>query len=420
MKKIIWCALLLVVSVSGAFASEVVRVFQGATTERGWPALEQQLKAGGYLKDGVIDTAALAYIASQHAKASSEVKEDPAVFLKANGLGPTITVAEFKAVGQGKGFYLNPPTPTVAAASAPPATPAVKLESVTEERLQAALRQQEANTIASLDSQAKIIAGALGQLKAKEVQIARLERELQAAKVAGKQVTALAKSLEGAKADLAALRQYVPEAAQSAVALAVKPVAKDVSSLKSDVAKVKGALIFEYGNWIYLGAAAALIVALIALGVGVVNGRKAKRALIVANEAKTENHRTKEIVKGLTSEVAEVNERVTAVAEQAGLQVKDVKLMRDVLLGDLNALPIGGTCTHEVETMLLDGRTVAFEVTFTRQEGDYVTVEGVRDQTQPLKIANVPVRLKRAGFKGQLLKVVGVDGEDGEPILKAA
>ncbi len=327
---------------------------------------------------------------------------------------------------------VSAPAVQPAVASAPQATPApaavvqapppvVTPATVSVETVAQVARDEVAGALKALGVVNRRTEELQQQLAAKAGEVARLERELQATKATGAEAAATtAAALEAAEADLAQLRQYVPEAAQAAAAAAVKPVAKDVASLKGDVTKLTDSVIFTYGNWIHLTAAGALMVAISALSVGVANGRKARRALTAANEAKTGVAKTHQVINGLVSEVASVDERVTAVAEQAGLTVKDVTFLREVLLGDLRVLPKGGTCTHGVQTVLMDGRKVIFEVTFTRQNGDYVTVEGMRDQTQPLKIENVPVRLKRAGFKGQLLKVTGVTDEDGLAVLKAA
>lgn len=187
---------------------------------------------------------------------------------------------------------------------------------------------------------------------------------------------------------------------------------------KADDAEVSAKAAGKEARKALLFATLAVLIALAGVAVAFAKGRKAKCALMAANEAKTGVRNLTQTVTGLEDQVASVEDRVTAVAEQAGLTVKEVLINRKVLLHDLNHLKPTGRVTHEVTVILVDGQEINYEVTFIHIDGKYVNVEGVHGQTQPVRIDSAPVRLKRAGFKGELFNIVGVTGEEGLPILR--
>ncbi len=403
------------------------RVFQGASSEAGWPALERQLETGGFIHDGVIDTAALAFIASQHGRAPAEVRENPETFLALNGLGPTITVAEFKRIGQGRGFYLGPllATPMVATTAEAPAATPLPVATTTPPRAPVALvtppesRGQDQSD-ERLRVQAERVDAINANLADKSRQIARLEQQLRTAQATGRQVTNVARELEAAKAEFARLQQALPEVVGAATQIAVLPVSQRLNALGAEVAGVQALPIVKYGDWLVYGAAALALALLGTIGVGFTNRRQAKQALDLATAAKAEVSRVNEASQALDEKVENAEERVTAIAEKVGLKVKDVVFDRRLLLADLKALPNEGTYRSEVHVILDDGCRTTYEVALKKLDEEYVTVEGVLYQTQSLRIENLPVRLKRAGFNGHLLKAINVVDKDGRSVLRAA
>lgn len=306
----------------------------------------------------------------------------------------------------------QPATP-VAVAPAPPAVDAAAMQALEAEVAAARRDAATARDVATAQGQAHATINS--RVRAAEARAAALAKQLAEMQVAARAQTAaqeraLAKLLEEQGAALKAATD-LSRKTQEAVAASVPALATAAAN----------AAVGERTAVLKLALGGVGIAALIAILMGVANGRKTKRALSVANDAKTVVASARQDINGLVDEVAAVDDRVTAVAEKVGLEVKDVRITRDVLLHDLTHLGAGSRVTHGVTVVLIDGREIGYEVTFTHVDGKYVKIQGVRNQTQPLKIENVLARIKRAGFKGELLKTVRVtDHEERTLTLREA
>lgn len=127
MKKILF-GLVLALLASVSLASQTT-LFKGSSGDN-WPAFEKDLKDEGKLKDGAFPTAVLAQTAHNYAKevklpqAALGEKEFRSLFLLANNFGDTITVAEFRQLGQAGKIVLPDLIPrTATMATEVPATP---------------------------------------------------------------------------------------------------------------------------------------------------------------------------------------------------------------------------------------------------------------------------------------------------------
>jgi hypothetical protein len=130
--------------------------------------------------------------------------------------------------------------------------------------------------------------------------------------------------------------------------------------------------------------------------------------IIIAAWAWYRSRSAMKVAKDAHGIAAKASEGVEDVRQQVGLL--DIKLPPDLKL-QLTGLAPGMTHTMDV---IIDGEPKSLR--FKAVEGGMVTVEGIKDQTNAVKIDKVTSCIKRAANAGRL---VGIDDGFGTPPLRA-
>lgn len=334
-----------------------------------------------------------------------------------------------------------PAAPTVPAASAPVvSTPVVVTEApaakpvlpsnvVTEEKLNAAIKQQEQSMVASLDSQAKIMAGIIAR-QASHEETAKKKADFYKKAIA--QIPD-AKEREAVKAEIAKVEALRGQ---------VHGLNERQNNFDGQMVKVNERLgnfqWFGYGiiTILALLIAAALLLyrrittvreeaigeAVEAAEAGAEATLTAAQAAIKAGEARAaETVRTVKASAALALEEAEhAKADVAALAKRVGnieaaVDLKEFSFEDDEVIALVHALSIGGTTVFE---FTVDGNP--YTLHFERVDAFTVKVHGIKDQRNAVKIENLPARIKRAANKGSLVGITPVTDAIALPMRRSA
>lgn len=388
------------------------RVFQKSAGEN-WPAFSERLTQVEAIKDGVIQTTALEVIAYGVAKERKIIPtnvDDKVVFpefslafRKLNGLGETIAEAEFKALGTGKGIYLPEYQGNeVQASMSTTGAPAQVTEVTTP--LQVAYVSAEDNE-------------GLRRLQREVIDLRRkMELEIANTRVADNRSTELVNGrLEEIKKSVNAAKEQLNNLPNTAE---VQDLVAQVTALSSEFDEVRKLKSVQQEQsksisklWIVLwSAVSGLLIVAFAL-----HFFTRRRVSAVENEVATTRMgidivRTE--VTSLDEHVAEVEDRVASLEDELlpGNTLVMTRNDASVLVAWLSSRAVGEEHTHICR--LQDG--TQYRIRFTRADGEYVTIKGIRDQQEKnhVGIRNVPTRLRTAAKKGHfidkwMLEVVG-------------
>lgn len=398
-KKILMALVVICIMVAsfGARANDF-RVFQKSAGEN-WPAFSSRLTSEGTLKDGIIQTSVLDVFAYDMAKAKKIIPADvndvivfpefSRAFRQLNGLGDTISEAEFKALGTGKGIYLPQYQGQGAQASVLPSE---------QKTLKDPTTQVEMSTVATVDP--KQMALIRAELKRLGAEISKVRKELKAgdAKLAGsanREQMKLIAQIEEVKGQL----DKLPKTAE------VEVIADEVKTLSGSLTEMKKLLETqqEQGKsismlWLAVGGLLFVPFAL--------HFFTRRRVSVVESEVSTTRMGIDIIRREVTNideHVAEVEDRVASLEDELipGNTLVMTRNEAGVLVDWLSSRAVGEEHTHICR--LQDG--TQYRIRFTRAEGEYVTIRGIRDQQEKnqVGIRNVPTRLRTAAKKGQFI-----------------
>lgn len=371
--------------------AEEVRVFNNSSGD-GFENFQKYLEKERMLQNGVFPTKVLSNLAYKLAEEKGYLELVPeemrspekyqGIFLARNNLGATITVDQFRAQGQGAGFWL----PKIQAKEAGKAVSAPS---------------QVAMDGASVDPK---------ELQSLNQRIEKLSKEIlrvtAASKVADTKLADQAtKRMGEIGAEVASIKNqldgYARKASTDKVAGDVAKLQSTIDDLDTQIKSVQGSPILKFGNVVIVAVGALGALVLLALGLGVFNHRRITLVKKGVISAKAEVAEIQSKVAGNAQAIAEVDERVTGLENELfpGNTLAMSKSDAALLVGKLSSLPVS---EEYVQICRLEDGT-QYRVLFTRQMGEYVTIKGIADQQEKnqVGIRNVPTRLRLAAKKGQ-------------------
>lgn len=353
-KSLIMALFVVFLATFQAFAFADVRVFNNSSGD-GFENFQKYLEKEGVLHNGVFPTKVLSNLAYKLAEEKGYLELVPeemrspekyqGIFLARNNLGATITVDQFRAQGQGAGFWL----PTILAKE----KPAVAVE---------------AHQLGALSNE-------LTKLKG-EIAKARAEAQSSDTKLAKK----ASENLEKLNQQLGIIRGQVDTLPKSA---RVEKVAGQVEALLRDINDVKKAQE-EQGTSIsklWLAVGGATLLGLLGFALSLIG-----------------NFRVSTVKKETKVAITGVVDRLEVIEKEVGRL--DIKIA-DNLPERLEATQIGRECNFSIE---VEG--TRFSLLATRVEEGYVTLTGVRDQQNKVAIATVVSVLKKAARQGRIQGIV--------------
>lgn len=372
---------------------------------------------------------------------TDQASDDPRVFAGAmvQQYGEKIAVTDLAELSKAKKFTIPDAVdrnatvpadaPVVTTQVAPVAPATVPVSNIDREQIAKWVKFAQGND-ERIRAQAERLAVINGQLSEKSQLVARLERELQAVKEAGgKSASVTALALKTARDDLTQFQQAMPGMVDGAVTKAVKPIGRDVDTLKEDVKGVKDSLIFKYGNLIYLGVAAAVLLSGVAILMGLkrpratrvqeavttqplaINSRELRNLQEMAARAEAAATGATTGMNVLSRQIAKLDERATTLEVKTGLDEAWhlSPAEREAVKVNITSL-VAGETSPDVK-LSLPGKQVA--VSFTGVDDDHVIINGIDVKTvRPVKKSNVIAKLNGYGED----KIVGIK----LPVVKLA
>ena len=339
-------ALCLVMVAGGVRAEVNSRVFAKAGGD-GWPALETQLKKDGMLTGEVIQTNALEAIAYGVAKSRNfipkNVNDDEVfpqfvnAFRGLNGIGDTITVAEFRALATGNGIYLPEYTGEVSTAE--------KTGSV-----------EQPSTIQFV--------GVPDSTERLERQIAELRKQLAQARIdvrnSDAQVAALAeKRLKEHDQQLAGIKGQLEKLPSTAKVDELSKQVADVSALLTEIPGLKKAQAEQAttNSKLWLMAGGAGVIGVLAILVALIGNLRVAKTRVIAEEGKNAAGIALSRATRIDSELTEVDDRLRSVEETISGVVFDHTAVSAL---QISTWKVGSV--HDLTVNHHDGRTFTLEL----------------------------------------------------------
>ena len=365
-------------------------LFRGSSGD-GWTVFEQDLQKENLIKNGAFPTSVLSQIAYAHAKSTNlpagalGEKEFKTLFLLANNFSDTITVSEFRTLGQAGKIAMPdlvartatvaevPATPVAQAPVTPQVAPPDGRQAIAIAAMEEKVKALQAD-VAKSGNIGKEVAALAGKLAAVSAQLGKLQT--------GQAGFATTEQFEAQKAALATLQGEVN---------ALSGLQSELDGVKANQSGIAGRLAaFEQSPlamW-WKEVLAALVAALLLLAWSVyTTWKKAGTAIATANTAS-------EDVADLRTEVGALEIKIPENLEQ-----------------QLKAMPENGETTV---TIKVDDEAKVLR--FTRVK-DGVNIEGIESQPERIavRIENVRKRIKKAAHTYDLLGVKnGVDAVNAQ------
>lgn len=341
-------ALCLVMVAGGVRAEVNSRVFAKAGGD-GWPALEAQLKKDGMLTGEVIQTNALEAIAYGVAKSRNfipkNVNDDEVfpqfvnAFRGLNGIGDTITVAEFRALATGNGIYLPEYTGEV---------------SIAEQTEKVAINQSATLEFIGASAQTDRLEREVAELR-KQLAQARIDvrnGDAQVATFAEKRLKELDKQLTGITGQL----EKLPGTAE------VEKLSKEVASVSALLTEIPGLKQTQAEQatsisklWLTIGGVGAL--GAFALLLALIGNLRVSKTRAIAEEGKNAAGIALSRATRIDSELTEVDDRLRSVEETISGVVFDHTAVSAL---QISTWKVGSV--HDLTVNHHDGRTFTLEL----------------------------------------------------------
>ena len=384
---------------SVSFANQAT-LFRGSSGD-GWSAFEQDLQKENLIKNGAFPTAVLTQIAYAHAKGTNlpagalGEKEFKTLFLLANNFGETITVSEFRTLGQAGKIVLPDMAPRTATTGTEASATPVAVAPVTPQ-------------VAPPDGRQAI---ALSNM---EAQVKALQAEVAKSGNTSKEVAAFSKRLTEVSGQLSALKngqagfvtKAESDAQKKALALLQDEVNKlanlrsELDGIKSTQTQIEGRMsaveqnpILAMGNKLF--AAFGLLVLLV-LVYAIVAWKRVTNVKMIAEKATATAETASSDVAVLHAEIGRLD---IVIPDSLELQLRAMPENDEMLV-----------------TVKVEGDAKVLRFTKTK---DGVKIEGIDSQPEHLavRIENVRKRIKKAAGARDLVGLKnGVDAVNAQPL----
>lgn len=386
-------ALCLVMVAGGVRAEVNSRVFAKAGGD-GWPALETQLKKDGMLTGEVIQTNALEAIAYGVAKSRNfipkNVNDDEVfpqfvnAFRGLNGIGDTITVAEFRALATGNGIYLPEYTGEVSTA---------------EQTEKVVIDQSPTLQFVAASAQTDRLEREVAELR-KQLAQARIDvrnGDAQVATLAEKRLKELDKQLTGITGQL----EKLPGTAE------VEKLSNEVASVSALLTEIPGLKqaqaeqAMEYGTlrkWVVgIGVFGAL-----AILVALIGNLRVSKTRAIAEVAKTEATEAKTFALALQNDVAELGSRVGAVERDVYKILFNKEAVEE---STVDAMRIGAVCELDIRSEESGEVFTTLRIVRTQTGVDIHGIKRARDHRDNFTsypVADLASAIRRAFKQGRM------------------
>lgn len=410
--------------------------------------------------DTVYTAAVLVWVCQNQASAWKQAcankPERFTAFKARNGWDDTITGADLRALGQGKGIFFPFATPT--------ATPVATVTPEQLKALETTFATAQSALMAKVAENAQAVTSIRQQLLAKEAEVASLRAELKKApnvesmtalrveiaavnsarKTLERELRSQISAVEVAAGD-AATKAAAPAASQAAAALAatgkldtriteagtatttaITAVGGRVSTVETDLKKVNTSFVQRFGNIVIAFIGLALLLLAYA-------GYRLSRRLstvkveaVQAAEVKATAEVRKqviEVVAPLQGLVGKLGHQVEEVKAALGDKYKAFSFDKEELTDDIERLKVGGVITLDFN---VEGDHRQHKVTVVRMSATQCQLRGIPKQQEGdgVNIDNVAGRIMRAYTKNELatqqIAVVSQDAQlvDQLPTLR--